>query len=201
MPEKPQLRGKAKGDGSLRRCIVSRDEMPKERMIRFVIGPDRQVVADIEARLPGRGFWLSARRDVINTACAGNVFSRAARADVRVPPDLSDQVEALLVKRCLDLVGLARRAGQAVSGFEKVEAWLKSGRPAGLLLAARDGAADGRAKVRSRAADTPLVVALDGDEMGRTFARERVVHVIVAPGQLADRLRVSAGRLENLRGT
>lgn len=168
-------------------------------MIRFVVGPDHQVVADIEARLPGRGFWLSARRDVINTACDKNRFAKAARAKIKVPSDLADRVEGLLARRCLDLIGLARRAGQAVSGFEKVETWLKSGKPAGVLLAAVDGAEDGRAKVRSWAGKSPVIVALTGDELGQAFARERAVHVVLAPGQLANKLLVNAGRLEGLR--
>ena len=192
-------RNKKKEDQPLRRCIVSSEELPKDKMIRFVVGPDHQVVADIEARLPGRGFWLSARRDVINTACDKNRFAKAARAKIKVPSDLADRVEGLLARRCLDLIGLARRAGQAVSGFEKVETWLKSGKPAGVLLAAVDGAEDGRAKVRSWAGKSPVIVALTGDELGQAFARERAVHVILAPGQLANKLLVNAGRLEGLR--
>ncbi|MBL6931514.1 MAG: RNA-binding protein [Rhodospirillales bacterium] len=192
-------RKKKKEDQPLRRCIVSSEELPKDKMIRFVVGPDHQVVADIEARLPGRGFWLSARRDVINTACDKNRFAKAARAKIKVPSDLADRVEGLLARRCLDLIGLARRAGQAVSGFEKVETWLKSGKPAGVLLAAVDGAEDGRAKVRSWAGKSPVIVALTGDELGQAFARERAVHVVLAPGQLANKLLVNAGRLEGLR--
>jgi len=168
-------------------------------MIRFVVGPDEEIVADIEARLPGRGFWLSAGRDVLHTACAKNLFAKAARAKVKIPADLADRVEGLLAKRCLNHVGLARRAGQAVSGYGKVEAWLKSGKPAGVLLAAADGAEDGLAKVRSWAGKTPVITALDADELGQAFARARAVHVIVAPGRLAESLLVDAGRLEGLR--
>ncbi|NQU58203.1 MAG: RNA-binding protein [Rhodospirillales bacterium] len=192
-------RKKQKGETSLRRCIVSGTELPKDCMIRFVVGPDEEIVADIEARLPGRGFWLSAGRDVLHTACAKNLFAKAARAKVKIPADLADRVEGLLAKRCLNHVGLARRAGQAVSGYGKVEAWLKSGKPAGVLLAAADGAEDGLAKVRSWAGKTPVITALDADELGQAFARARAVHVIVAPGRLAESLLVDAGRLEGLR--
>ena len=188
-----------KGEMSLKRCIVSNVEMPRDQMIRFVVGPDEEIVADIEARLPGRGFWLSARRDVIHTACTKSHFAKAARAPVKVPEDLADRVERLLVRRCQDLIGLARRAGQAVSGFAKVEVWLKSGKPAGVLLAAVDGAEDGRKKVRAWAEKAPVIVALDADELGLAFSRERAVHVIVAPGRLAEGLLVTARRLEGLR--
>ncbi len=100
----------------LRRCIVSGALRPKEEMIRFVIGPRCDLVADLEGRLPGRGFWLSAERDMINTACSKKAFARAAGTPITTPPDLSDRVERLLARRCLDLVGLACRAGQVVAG-------------------------------------------------------------------------------------
>jgi hypothetical protein len=80
---------------------------------------------------------------------------------------------------------LARRAGQALSGFAKVEEWLRSGKPAGVLLAAIDGADDGRKKVRAWTEEVPVIVALNADELGLVFSRDRVVHVIVAPGRLA----------------
>ena len=144
---------------------------------------------------------MSAERGMIHTACAKNLFAKAARAKVNIPADLADRVEGLLAKRCLNHVGLARRAGEAVSGFGKVEAWLKSGKPAGVLMAAADGAEDGLAKVRAWAAKTPVIVALDANELGQAFARERAVHVIVAPGRLAHNLLVDAGRLEGLRKT
>ncbi|MBT5309011.1 MAG: DUF448 domain-containing protein, partial [Rhodospirillaceae bacterium] len=108
-----------------RRCIVSGEMRPKAEMLRFVVAPDGDVVADIEEKLPGRGFWLSADRDVIHTASARNLFAKAARAKANAPDDLADRVEALLARRCLDQIGLARRAGIAVAGFGKVESWLK----------------------------------------------------------------------------
>ena len=199
MAERKRPQKLDKGEIVLKRCIVSNVKMPMDKMVRFVVGPDEEIVADIEARLPGRGFWLSARRDVIHTAYAKNYFAKAARAKVKVPADLADRVERLLVRRCQDLIGLARRAGQAVSGFAKVEVWLKSAKPAGVLLAAVDGAEDGQKKVRSWAKKLPVIVALDADELGLAFSRERAVHVIVAPGRLAEGLLVTARRLEGLR--
>ncbi len=186
------------GSGRERRCIVSGAVKPVEEMIRCVVGPDGVVVPDIEARLPGRGLWLSARRDVVNTALAKNLFAKAARRRVGVPADLADRIERLLVKRCLELVGLARRAGRAVAGFEKVRGELKAGRGA-ILIAAADGAADGREKIRALAPGLPLVAVLKGDELGAAFGRDHAVHALLAPGRLAERLLVDAGRLAGFR--
>src|ERR1700722_12002846 len=96
--------------GPLRRCVVTRERLPKERMIRFVVGPDGTLVPDLAATLPGRGIWLSACGDVLETARArgglGRVFARAARGPVRVPTDLPAVLETMLVQWIGELLGL-----------------------------------------------------------------------------------------------
>jgi hypothetical protein len=172
----------------------------KEGLLRFVVGPQGQVVADVGNRLPGRGIWLSADREMLKKACAGNLFAKAVRSRVTVPGDLVEQVEGQLVRRCQELVGLARRAGQAVFGFERARAWLETGRGA-LLLQAMDGGAHGRAKALALASGVPVVVALTGGELGAVAGRSRSVHVVVAPGKLADGIRREALRLAGVRRT
>jgi predicted RNA-binding protein YlxR (DUF448 family) len=167
-------------------------------MVRFVVSPDDVVVPDVEGRLPGRGMWLSAERDVVNTAVAKGLFSKAARRRVTIPPDLADQVEAQLARRCLDLLGFARRAGQAVAGFEKVAANLRLGQAA-LLMQAIDAAAGGRSKMKSLARSGRVAEVLSAKEIGRVFGRDHVVHVAVAPGSLADRIAQETARLGGFR--
>src|SRR3954454_8421243 len=109
-------------------------------MIRFVVGPHGSLVPDLAARLPGRGMWLSAERGTVRTALAKNLFAKVARGKVRAEADLSDRLEMMLVARCLDLVGLARRAGGLVAGFDQVADWLRRGEGGAL----RGGAGAGR---------------------------------------------------------
>lgn len=188
----------------LRRCIVSGTVQPKLGMIRFVVSPDGEVVPDIDGSLPGRGLWLGAERALVERAVAKKLFAKAARRAVRVDAELLPRLTALLERRCLDLIGLARRAGQAVAGFEKVREALQSGRvgrtgvPA-LLLAASDGAADGRSKLRGLAGDLPVLEAFESAALGAALGRDITVHALIARGALADRLRVDAGRLMGLR--
>jgi predicted RNA-binding protein YlxR (DUF448 family)/ribosomal protein L7Ae-like RNA K-turn-binding protein len=189
--------------GPLRRCIVTRERQPKERMIRFVVGPGRAIVPDLAATLPGRGIWLSAHRDVLETARAqgglGRAFARAARGPVTLPPDLPAVLEAALVRRIGELLGLARRAGQAVAGFDKAREWLRTGRGR-LILQASDGSAAERARYLSGAGDSVAVSApLSAAALGRVFGRDHVVHVAIASGRLAERLAIEAGRLSGLR--
>ncbi|MDA8232040.1 MAG: RNA-binding protein [Magnetospirillum sp.] len=197
-PAGANVEGEPDESGPSRRCIVTGQVRPKAELLRFVLSPEGEVVPDVEERLPGRGLWLSARRDVVNTAVAKRAFAKAARRAVTVPADLADRVEALLARRCLDAVGLARRAGQAVSGFEKVRAEVK-GRRVGVLVEARDAAEGGRNKIRGLAPDVPVVDLFDAAELGPVFGRDAVVHVAVAPGRLASRLSADAALLAGLR--
>jgi hypothetical protein len=169
-------------------------------MLRFVLGPDRQVVPDIAARLPGRGMWLSARADVIQTACAKGAFARAARGPVVVPADLGAAVRFLLERRIADHVGLARRAGQAVAGFAKVRDWLAQGRAGGLLEAA-DGSEAERARLLGRSgSDLWVAWPLSAASLGGIFGRDATVHVAVARGRLAEALLTDIERLAGVTG-
>jgi len=108
-----------------RRCIATGESGPTDRLVRFVLGPEAVVVPDLAAKLPGRGVWLTAERALVERAVAKKLFSRAFKAQAAAPGDLADRLEALLAQRLIDVIGLARKAGQAVTGFEKVRARLK----------------------------------------------------------------------------
>lgn len=163
-------------------------------MIRFVVAPDRTVVPDLLARLPGRGIWLSARRDVLDTARLRGAFARAAKGPVTVPPDLTASVEAGLTRRIGELLGLARRAGQAVCGFQKAREWLRTGR-AGLVIQAADGSKEERARFLSGGRAVLVAAPLPAEALGAVFGRDNVVHVAVAQGRLAEALGVETTRL------
>jgi uncharacterized protein len=182
----------------MRRCIGTMTVRPRRELLRFVVAPDGMLVPDVEGRLPGRGLWLTPRRDIISQAAAKKVFSRAARQPVIVPEDLAQRTETLLARRCGELVGLARRAGAAVAGYEKVREALRAGR-VGVLLAASDGAANGRDKLRALAPALPLIEVLTGAELGAAFGRDHTVHGAVAPGRLAEHLLRESARLAGFR--
>lgn len=181
-----------------RRCIVTRESGPASALLRFVVGPDGAVVPDVAGSLPGRGIWLTARRGAVETAVEKRLFARAARRPVVVDPQLADRVEGQLLRRCVDLIGLARRGGGAVAGYEKVRAVLSKG-TAGLLLAAVDGAADGREKLERLGRGVPVVSALTRQELGQAFGRDQAVHAAVASGRIAETLEAATRRLAAYR--
>ncbi|MDX1485387.1 MAG: RNA-binding protein [Alphaproteobacteria bacterium] len=181
-----------------KRCVVSGRHLPRAEMIRFVAGPDGVVVADLDQRLPGRGLWLAAEREIL-AAASGRHFAKALRRPVEVPPDLAQRVEAGLVLRGQNLIGLARRAGVAVAGFEKVRAAL-SGGTATLLVGARDGAADGRRKLAGAAAGIARAEGLTAAELGAVFGRDAVVHVAILDTGFTRPIEAALTLLDGVRG-
>lgn len=188
----------ALSEGPLRRCLVSGAVRPKPELLRCVVDPGGRLVPDIAGKLPGRGLWLTARRDIVALAVAKRLFARAARAPVTVEAGFEDRIEAQLAERCRDLLGLARRAGQGVAGFVKVKAALGAG-DAAVLVAAIDGAADGRDKLAGLASRLPLVACLTCAELAQAFGREHVVHAVLKPGRLAGAFVAEAKRLAGFR--
>lgn len=143
---------------------------------------------------------MSARADVVETARKRGAFARATRGQVTVAEDLLAVLDAGLTRRIGELLGLARRAGQAVAGFQKAREWLSAGR-IGLVVQADDGSAAECQRFLSGAqAALPLVAPMGAAALGAVFGRDRAVHVAVAPGRLATLLRIECDRLAGLRG-
>ncbi|MEM6440904.1 MAG: RNA-binding protein [Pseudomonadota bacterium] len=185
-------------NGPERRCIVTGESGPKAPLIRFVLGPDGAPVPDLAEKLPGRGMWLTATRAAAEAAVKKRAFARAARAPVETPPDLPDILHRLLAERAVQAVSLARKAGLAVAGFEKVKARLQSG-PAGALYEASDGSGAQRAKLRPMAGDAPIVAVLTADELGLAFGRASVIHAALDSGGAALRALRESQRLSGFR--
>jgi predicted RNA-binding protein YlxR (DUF448 family) len=185
-----------------RRDIVSGAVMEEDRLVRFVAGPDGVVTPDLARKLPGRGIWVAADRDSVETAVKKNLFSRSAKAKLTASADLADQVEALLRRRLLDGLGLARRGGDIISGFEKVLASIRGGRAA-WLVEASDGAADGRRKLLSACRTSPsppqLIGVFSSAELGLALGGENVIHTAFLAGRASGHWTRDVRRLAGFR--
>ena len=181
-----------------RRDIVTGEPMAEAQLIRFVPGPDGVMVPDLARKLPGRGVWVAADRASVDTAARKGLFARAAKAKVSAPSDLADQVELLLKRRILSGLGLARRAGELTSGFEKVAQAINGGKAA-WLIEASDGAQDGRRKMKAllRKQTPPPVLfgVFTASELGLALGLENVIHTAFLAGRAADRWAQDVFRL------
>jgi len=188
-----------------RRDIVSGEIMPDSRLVRFVADPDGNVVPDVAAKLPGRGLWVEASRDAVNKAVAKKLFARAAKAQVTAAADLSDRAEKALVTRMLGDLGIARRSGQLVLGFDNVLRALEGPKPPKVLIEAFDGARDGKRKLYAAAhrmeLNCTVIESLTSAELGLALGRENVIHAAIQPGGFAERLTFDAERLSGFRSS
>lgn len=186
--------------GPMRTCIVTGEEGAPEKMIRFVVGPEGDVVPDLARQLPGRGMWVRAERSALERAVEKKLFSKAARAPVKASAELVERVERLLLERVLADLGRARRAGRAVAGFVKVEQMIGRGQ-AGLLVVADEADGDGLHKLQ--ATGLPLEKLGDAVALGGIFGREQAVYVAIARddagGAFIERISVGASRWRGFR--
>jgi len=196
------------GEGSSRqlrsrRCIASGEILPEGRLLRFVADPESHIVVDVEAKLPGRGLWVRSEREFVARAVAKRLFARAARTLVQADESLPGQSEARLASHMLAVLGLARRSGGLLLGFDSVEKALRGLKPPAVIVEASDGAPDGGRKLQGAALKggiVPFVVGcFSSAELSLALGRANVVHAALKSGRMAERIIFNAGRIAGFR--
>ena len=167
-------------------------------MIRFVRGPDGDAVPDLEEKLPGRGAWVVADREALAQMQKRNPFARAFKAETRLADDLPEVLVRLLRRKCLELLGLARSAGQVVTGLEKVTAHAMT-RPVGVMVVSSDAGPGAVEKATRLAGSAPVIDCFDRDELGLALGLDNMVHAAIAPGRLAARFLREVERLSGVQ--
>lgn len=202
---------RTKKSGTERLCALTRQVMPIGELIRFVIGPDGSVVPDLKRKLPGRGLWIANSQAKVAEAARRGVFARGFKRQVLVPPALAGDIETLMARALADALAMAAKAGEAVSGFTKVERSLTDG-SAVALIHASDAAADGVRKLNAIArrsaentgiddltADLPIIDALSSDELDLALGRSNVIHAALLAGAAAKTVLVRSDTLARFR--
>ena len=184
-----------------RSCIVSRREMEKEALLRFVAGPDDRIYPDLKESLPGRGVWVEARRTSVEQAVAKKLFARSLKAQVTADEHLADIVGRLLGERAIQALALARKAGLVVSGFAKVDTAIRSNQ-ASLLFHGSDAARDGRRKLGQAitfvremgGGDVAVFDCWTSAEMGAALGLQAATHAAALEGGATSALRRAVER-------
>ncbi len=192
--------------GGHRLCAATRAALDPKDLIRFVAGPDGAIVPDLARRLPGRGVWVTAEKSIVQRAVASNVFARSLKRAVKADPQLADRVEQLLLKRTLDALALANKAGLVTTGFQQVDELIEKG-GATVLVQAADAAEGGRDKLarkytavrQSRGQETPSVTSLTTEQMSLAMGRSNVVHAALIQGGATQKFLLEAERLRRYR--
>jgi uncharacterized protein len=200
----PRIRGKHEPD---RRCVLTGEVAPAERLVRLALGPDGQVLPDVLAKAPGRGAWIAVDRTALEAAVAkGKLRGALARAfktsDLAIPADLGEMVAAALQRATLDRLGLEARGGYLLTGNERIETAARGGGVA-LLLHASDAAPDGRRKLaqawrvgsdQEGSGIEGRIVPVDRGALSVALGRENAVHMALVDVRAAARVLVLLNR-------
>ena len=147
-----------------RTCLLTGEAKSADELLRFTLTPDRQVVPDFKKKLPGKGFYITNSRSVLEQAVAKNVFRKFGK-HTKVAPNLGEIVENVLKNRALEAINLARKA---------------------FVLEATDAGSDGAAKIGAAARDTEILRLFSTDELDRALGRVNTVHAALLKGQMAE---------------
>lgn len=190
-----------------RTCILSGETKPRAKMIRLVIGPDGSLVPDVAEKLPGRGIWISTNRVMLDENIASGKFKKAVARSLKAnfkadAHDLPELIERLLTRRCLDRLGLEQRAGNIVTGFDKIKAETL-GKAAGKIIGyvtANDGGDDGQSKLSALLSPKVIISSLfNRQELSQALGKDNAVHVVVFDSGGARVLLAELDRLQHFR--
>ncbi len=178
-----------------RTCLVTGEEKAKDELLRFTLTPDRQVVPDFKKKLPGKGFYITNSRTVLEQAASKNIFKKLGK-NTKVDPFLVETVENILKNRALDAINLAKKAGALITGFEKVRENLQKGKVA-FIIEAVDAGSDGAAKIRTAAGNTEILTLFEVEELDKALNRTNTVHAAVLKGGMAEMVRSQLQKWQN----
>jgi len=201
-----------------RKCIVKRQSADRQELLRFVLGPGNDkkdgddtpnnmvapmVVPDLKEKLPGRGVWVTCSKSCVEEAIKKNLFSRAFKAKCQLPDDLLQTIEALLEKRCLNALSLAKKSGQVITGFEKVSSAMSKS-SLDVLIEASDGAKDGQNKLEKKFiaifADGKIIKLFTSAQMDMAFGGTNVIHAAITHGNMTQSVLAAVEKLAKYRG-
>ncbi len=202
----PRDAARHRAKSSLRTCIVTRAELPPSQMIRFVPGPDGVITPDLARRLPGRGVWVTCSAILLTKAIKTKAFAKSLKRPVSAASDLTPLVDQLMLRRTIEALSLANKAGSVVTGFAKVEAELSRGSVVALLHAV-DAAEDGSRKLdrkwqaiaRDLGREPRIVGELTTTHLDLATGKENVVHAAIGDGGAGLRFLTEVERLGRYR--
>ncbi|MEZ5792261.1 MAG: RNA-binding protein [Nitratireductor sp.] len=172
-----------------RSCIVTREPLEADQMIRFVAAPDGTIVPDIRHNLPGRGCWVTASRSKVEQAVKKRLFNRALKGEFAISATLGAETDAAIERAALGALGMARKAGLVVTGFSKVDHAVRNG-SADMVFHAMDAAEDGIRKLRQAATatrelggpDIPATKVFTSSQMDLALGGHNVIHAAAIDG-------------------
>lgn len=186
------------GADPVRTCILSREESPRDGLIRLALSPDGDVLPDVRAKAPGRGAWIGVTRVELEASAKKlkGALSRAFKTtELRIPEDLGARIAEQLQRNLLDRLGLEYKAGHVAIGGDRIQDAARAGR-LHLLLHASDAGEDGSRKLaqawrvgrdQEGSGLKGLTLPLPRTILSLALGRENVVHAGLTDAKAAAR--------------
>ena len=74
----------------MRSCVVTKEKLPKNELIRVVRGTDGQVFVDFTSKANGRGAYIKADLDVLDKAIKNKILER--HLEVKIPDEVYEEI-------------------------------------------------------------------------------------------------------------
>ena len=78
----------------MRSCIVTREKLPKQELVRIVRTPSNDVIIDLTGKANGRGAYLKKDASVFEKAKKSKILNRTL--EVEVKDEIFDELNKLL---------------------------------------------------------------------------------------------------------
>ncbi|MBE6458673.1 MAG: RNA-binding protein [Alphaproteobacteria bacterium] len=179
-----------------RKCIVTGNILEKDKLLRFCVGPDNEIIPDFKKKLSGKGVYVSNSKLLLAKAVETNVFAKALKKRVRPAVALTEMVENILRHNALGAVSLSRKAGNFVCGLDKVLEAIKKGKVA-FVMEATDAGNDGHQRVMLVSKDMDVFQVFETEELEKALNRENTVHAAFLKSEMANMVKRELKKLSD----
>lgn len=190
---------KRAADTGLKLCFVTKEFHKREEMIRFVISPSKEVVFDVNEKLPGAGIWLYPLKESFVQAVEKRIFYKAAKGTVKIPENLGDVVLNSLKSKMLQLLSIARKSGKLSFGFEGVKKAIET-KMVFVAFESNDASKNGHDKLYRPTDLFPIYNCFTRQELGNVTGQDEQVHLVVTDEKIATILIQTMRKINLLQG-
>lgn len=78
----------------MRSCVVTREKLPKQELLRIVKTPEGNVVADISGKINGRGAYIKKDIEVLEKAKKSKILERQLETTISL--DIYEEIKKII---------------------------------------------------------------------------------------------------------
>ena len=78
----------------MRSCVVSREKLPKQELIRIVKNKENEVFVDVTGKQNGRGIYIKKDLDVLEKAKKSKIMDKLL--EIKIEDSIYDELESII---------------------------------------------------------------------------------------------------------